>query len=93
MMASAEPSIVATGLSGRINPAAYSAARSVQINFEDYHMTRPSPDSVLQLRLSTNLLQQLDRAASALETSRSEYVRRATREALLRDAPLVERFA
>ncbi|HEY7301269.1 MAG TPA: ribbon-helix-helix protein, CopG family [Xanthobacteraceae bacterium] len=56
-------------------------------------MARPSPEAVLQLRISENLLQQLDRAASALETSRSEYVRRATREALLRDAPLVERFA
>lgn len=56
-------------------------------------MARQSPDALLQLRLSETLLQQLNRAAVALETSKSEYSRRAIGEALLRDEPLLAKFA
>jgi metal-responsive CopG/Arc/MetJ family transcriptional regulator len=56
-------------------------------------MARHSPDAVLQLRLSETLLSNLDCATEALETNRSEYARRAIREALLRDEPLLARFA
>ena len=56
-------------------------------------MARHSPDAVLQLRLSETLLSNLDCATEALETNRSEYARRAIREARLRDEPLLARFA
>jgi hypothetical protein len=61
--------------------------------FRGLPMPRKSPDAVINLRLSGNLLSTLDRATKALETSRSEYVRRAVREALIRDEPLTKRFA
>jgi hypothetical protein len=50
-------------------------------------------EHVLQLRASDALIEQLDRATKALETSRSEYARRAIHEALLRDEPPLARFA
>lgn len=56
-------------------------------------MARKTDDHLLQLRASDALIRQLDRATKALETSRSEYTRRAIREALLRDEPLLSQFA
>jgi hypothetical protein len=55
-------------------------------------MAKPD-DAVLNLRLSHSLLQQLERATEALETSKSEYVRRSVREALMRDKLLIEAAA